>query len=120
MKTLLKLLILLLTLSSITITANASYKAYGYCACEKCCGKTDKITYSETIAREGRTIATDAKYLGKTALIYEDGVLIGIYECEDVGGDIKGNVIDVYHEKHSDALKFGVHECEVIFVDAKG
>lgn len=35
---------------------------------------------------------------------------IGTFVAEDCGGVIKGNKIDIYFERHEDALKFGVWE----------
>ena len=98
------------------------FTVYGYCACKKCCGKTDGITYTETKAIQDRTIAVDQNSipLGSTVLIYYENSLVGIYQAEDIGADIKGNKIDMYFDSHSDANDWGVRECEVIIVDAKG
>lgn len=95
------------------------FTVYGYCACVKCCGKSDKLTYTETTALQDRTIAVDPSVipLGSTVLIYYEDSLIGIYQAEDVGGDIKGNKIDLFFELHNDALKFGVKGCEIIVLE---
>lgn len=99
-----------------------SFTVYGYCSCKKCCGKTDRLTYTETTAMQDRTIAVDPDVisLGSTILIYYDDSLVGIYQAEDVGGDIKGNTIDMYFENHADALDWGKKKCKVVIVDAKG
>lgn len=98
------------------------FTVYGYCPCEECCGKTDGITFTETKAMQGRTIAVDKSVipLGSTVLIYYEDSLVGIYQAEDTGGDIKGNKIDMYFENHNDAHDWGIKDCEVVIVDAKG
>ena len=40
-----------------------TFKLTAYCACEKCCGKSDGITASGTKATEGRTIAVDTRII---------------------------------------------------------
>lgn len=98
------------------------FTVYGYCSCKKCCGKTDKLTYTETTAMQDRTIAVDPDVipLGSTVLIYYDNSLVGIYQAEDIGGDIKGNKIDMYFNSHNSALEWGKKKCKVVVVDAKG
>ena len=91
-----------------TVTATA------YCPGECCCGEwADGITATGTRAEEGRTVAVDPEVieLGSTVII--DGAQ---YIAEDIGGAIKGNRIDVFHEYHSDAVIFGVQEIEVIVI----
>lgn len=99
-----------------------SFTVYGYDACESCCGKTDGVTSTGTTALQGRTIAVDPEVipLGSTVLIYYDGELVGIYQAEDTGGDIKGKVIDLYHDTHEAAKEWGKKQCTVIVIDAKG
>lgn len=99
-----------------------TFIVYGYCSCNYCCGKEDKLTFTEVKALEGRTIAVDPSIIpiGSTVLIYYEDELVGIFQAEDIGGDIKGNVIDMYFENHLDALDWGKKNCEVIVVDAKG
>lgn len=101
---------------------NNEFTVYGYCPCDYCCGKHDKLTYTETTVMQDRTIAVDSDIipLGSTVLIYYEDSLVGIYQAEDVGGGIKGNVIDMYFENHSDALDWGKKDCEVVIVNAKG
>lgn len=57
-----------------------------YCGCEKCCGKTDRITATGTYAIEGVTIAVDPAVIPY------------------------GSEVDIYFERHEDALRFGVWE----------
>lgn len=79
-----------------------------YCDCEKCCGKNDRITATGTYAVEGVTIAVDPTVIPYSSLVDIEG--IGTFVAEDCGGAIKGNKIDIYFERHEDALKFGVWE----------
>lgn len=79
-----------------------------YCGCEKCCGKTDRITATGTYAVEGVTIAVDPAVIPYNSLVDIEG--IGTFIAEDCGGAIKGNKIDIYFKQHEDALKFGIWE----------
>ena len=76
-----------------------------YCGCEKCCGKTDKITKLGTTAMAGRTVGTDWNVIAPTTKIYIEGV--GERVVEDTGGGIQGNHIDVYVDSHEEALQLG-------------
>lgn len=75
-----------------------------YCSCAKCCGKSDGITATGTLAKQGRTIAVDPRYIPYGTEVIIDGVT---YIAEDCGGAIKGNRIDLFFDSHSEALKFG-------------
>ena len=39
-----------------------TYTIYAYCPCVKCCGKTNGITASGTVATEGRTVAANLPF----------------------------------------------------------
>jgi len=80
------------------------FECYAYDACVKCCGKTDGITKTGTKATANRTVAVDPDVipLGSTLLINGKE-----YIAEDIGGAIKGNEIDIFHNTHSEALEFG-------------
>lgn len=77
-----------------------------YCGCEKCCGKSDRITSTGVYAVEGVTIAVDPTVIPYGSLVDIEG--FGTYIAEDCGGAIKGNRIDIYFDSHEAALKFGV------------
>ena len=81
-----------------------------YCACEQCCGKTDGITATGTVATEGRTIAVDPSIIP-----YGTEVIINghTYIAEDCGGAIDGNRIDIFFDNHQEALNWGVQYLEV-------
>ena len=93
-----------------TIQSLGEFKFTAYCACEKCCGKSDGITKTGTKATEGRTIAVDPNVIPLGSEVIVDGHK---YIAEDVGGAIKGNRIDLYFESHQEALEFGVQHKEV-------
>lgn len=90
--------------------------ATAYCPCEKCCGKYGKnrpkdengdpivYTASGAVAEAGRTIAVDPSVIPYGTEVIINGVT---YVAEDCGGAIKGNRIDIYFDRHDDALQFG-------------
>lgn len=86
------------------------YKLTAYCPCEKCCGKSDGITATETTATAGRTIAVDPSIIpyGSTVIINGNE-----YIAEDCGGAIKENHIDIFFDTHDEALNFGVQYANV-------
>lgn len=79
-------------------------EATAYCPCEKCCGKTNGITATGTKATAGRTIAVDPKQIPYGTEVVIDG---HTYVAEDCGGAIKGDHIDIFFDRHEDALAFG-------------
>lgn len=86
------------------------FKLTAYCACSKCCGKSDGITASGTKAKQGRTIAVDPKQIPYGTKVVING---HTYVAEDCGGSIKQNRIDVFFNSHKDALNFGIQHAEV-------
>lgn len=86
-----------------------------YCACTQCCGKTDGITASGTLAQEGITAAADWTVIEPGTKVYIDGV--GYRTVEDKGGAIKGNKIDVFMSSHERALEAGVHGAQVFLIN---
>lgn len=97
------------------LTSIGLYTVTAYCPCELCCGKTDGITATGTVATEGRTIAVDPGVIPYGSVVYFEGVdgCIGGYIAEDCGGAIKGNRIDLFCAEHETALEWGVRELEV-------
>lgn len=89
------------------------YTITAYCACKKCCGKTDGITASGVKAVEGITVAADTKKLPFGTQVEIDG---HIYTVQDRGGAIKGNRIDIYFESHEKALQYGKQTKEIIIL----
>ena len=86
-----------------------------YCPCTICCGKSDGITATGTLATEGRTIAVDPRvipYGSSTTIYFADGTS-HTYTAEDCGGAIKENRIDVFFDDHQAAREFGVQTAYV-------
>ena len=86
------------------------FRLTAYCACKKCCGKSDGITASGAKVQQGITVAADTDILPfGTKVIINDHE----YTVQDCGGAIKGNRIDVYFDSHEEALEFGVQYANV-------
>lgn len=81
-------------------TVNAS----AYTAAADECGKSDGITASGLKVAEKRTLACPRELPFGTKLKIEG---LGEYRCEDRGGAIKGNKIDIYVETKREAFAFG-------------
>ena len=95
--------------SGVTTASSGRYKVTAYCACVKCCGKTNGITASGTKATANRTIAAPSSFAFGTQVVINGQT----YTVEDRGGAIQGNRIDVYMNSHSEALAWGVRYLNV-------
>ena len=95
------------------------FRLTAYCPCMKCCGKTDGITATGTLAEEGRTIAVDPRVIpyGSTVTLYFADGTVHTYTAEDCGGAIKENRIDVFFDSHEAARAFGVQSA-MVYVEA--
>jgi 3D (Asp-Asp-Asp) domain-containing protein len=81
-------------------TINAS----AYTAAADECGKSDGITASGLKVKENHTIACPPQFpLGTTMKIEGYGTFV----CEDRGGAIKGNHVDIYMQTKAQAFAFG-------------
>lgn len=78
--------------------------ASAYTAAADECGKSDGITASGLKVKENRTLACPKAYPFGTKINIEG---IGTLVCEDRGGAIKGNHVDVYVETKGKAFAFG-------------
>lgn len=88
------------------------FTATGYCACQKCCGKTNGITALGVKATAGVTVAMPSNYSfgTKIQLKNANGTLMNggnYYTVQDRGGAIKSNRIDIFFSSHQEALNFG-------------
>ena len=83
-----------------------TYKLTAYCACSKCCGKSDGITASGVKAQAGRTVAAKNLSFGTQLMINGE-----IYTVEDRG--VGSGVVDIFFDSHSEALDFGVKYAKV-------
>lgn len=83
-----------------------------YCDCP-ICAKSAKgsKTATGTKPKEGKTIACDGNTLKMGDIVYIE--TIGVRVCEDKGGAIKGNRIDVYMDDHDIANKIGIRKVNV-------
>ena len=90
--------------------ALGEYQLTAYCACSRCCGKSDGITATGTVATAGRTIAVDPRVIPYGSKVEING---NVYIAEDCGGAIKYNRIDIFFDSHSEALQFGVQRAQV-------
>lgn len=86
-----------------------TFKLTAYCACKKCCGKSNGITASGVKATAGRTVAVDSTIPFGTKLIIDGHE----YVAEDRGGAINENRIDIFMKSHTEAINFGVQYKEV-------
>ena len=91
------------------------FRITAYCPCSKCCGKwADGLTYTGTVATEGRTIAVDPDVIPLGSIVEINGVE---YVAEDIGGVIKGDRADIFFDSHQDALEWGVQYHDVYLVE---
>ena len=81
-------------------TINAS----AYTAAADECGKSDGITASGLKVAEKRTLACPPSFPFGTKISIEG---MGEFRCEDRGGAIKGNHVDIYMETKKEAFAFG-------------
>lgn len=78
--------------------------ASAYTAAADECGKSDGITASGLKVMEKRTLACPPQFPLGTKIKIDD---MGIYTCEDRGGAIKGNHVDIYMQTKKEAFAFG-------------
>ena len=88
--------------------------ASAYTAAADECGKSNGITSSGLLVEENRTLACPPSFPFGTK-IYIDG--IGERRCEDRGGAIKGNHVDIYMQTKSEAFAFGRRTLEAYVVE---
>lgn len=91
-------------------TINAS----AYTAAADECGKSDGITSSGLKVTEKRTLACPANFPFGAKMKIEG---MGEYRCEDRGGAIKGNHVDIYMETKEEAFAFGRQHLEAEIVN---
>lgn len=99
----------------LTYTKKLDCEATAY----SCDGKPG-YTYSGTPARVG-AIAVDPKFIPLGTRMYivtNDGDYIyGIATAEDIGGAIKGNIIDLYFDSFAECYQFGRRACTVYILE---
>jgi 3D (Asp-Asp-Asp) domain-containing protein len=87
--------------------------ASAYTAAADECGKSNGITASGVKVMENRTLACPPQFPFGTK-IQIDGM--GTFVCEDRGGAIKGNHVDIYMETKAQAFAFGRRNLEAEIV----
>lgn len=93
------------------MTYLGTYSLTAYCACVNCCGKTDAITASGTVATAGRTVACNSLPFGTVISINGNQ-----YVVEDRGG-MSDYVIDIFFDNHEEAINFGRQSADVYIVN---
>lgn len=83
--------------------------ASAYTAAADECGKSDGITASGLMVKENETIACPPQFPMGTKIKISG---MGTYICQDRGGAIKGNHIDIYMETKKEAFAFGRRNLE--------
>lgn len=98
-----------------------TFNTSAYCACMKCCGKTNAMTSSGVKASSWCTLAAGKSYpIGTIIYIpyFKDKPNGGWFIVQDRGGAISNSKLDVYMGTHSQALQFGRRnlECYVYYM----
>ena len=75
------------------------FKTTGYCPCRSCSEGYGRSTASGAVATEGITIAVDPKVIPYGTKVWING---HCYIAQDCGGAVKGKVIDIFVDNHSD------------------
>ena len=98
-------------------TVEWSHKIDGQATAYTTEGHKWKRTRSGTIARVG-AIAVDPKTipLGSTVYVEGAGWVYGLCSCEDTGGAIKGNIIDLFFNTTAECWQFGRRNCTIYVV----
>lgn len=74
----------------------------------------DGITAIGRPTRQWHTVATDWRVIPRGTLFWTDAFGSGvIFEAEDVGGAIKGNIIDIYHPSLQWCKNWGRRNIEI-------
>ena len=86
------------------------FKLTAYCGCWSCSEGYGNGTATGTIAQADYTIAVDPDVIPYGSVVYINGKM---YIAEDCGGAVNNNHIDVYHNTHDEAVKFGIQYADV-------
>lgn len=87
-----------------------TFNTSAYCACMKCCGKTNGITASGAKASAWYTVAAGKGYKMGTVIYIPalaDKPNGGWFVVQDRGGAISNSKLDVYMNSHYEALQYG-------------
>jgi len=92
---------------------------------------TGRLTATQTVPKEGRTIAGKREWFGKTLMVFEDkgyGIApenyLGTFICEDTskaGSPVAaGRVVDILIEDYERAVQFGSKKVIIYIIDSEG
>ena len=86
------------------------------------CGKTDGITYSGRLVKDGWTVAVDPKVIPLGSILYIEfpepfSYMNGYYRAQDIGGAIKGYKLDVFISDVKKMKEFGVVHVKATIIE---
>lgn len=119
-------LLMLLAFNPREVKANEVVTAIATAYCP-----TGNLTATQTVPREGRTIAGKREWFGKTLVVFEDkgnGLepqnYLGSFICEDTskaGSPVaSGRVVDILIEDYDRAVQFGAKKVIIYIIDSEG
>ena len=115
-----KPLLLSLLLSFCCLTAQAeTWKITAYCACKKCCGKSDGITASGKKAHYGMVAGNWLKFGTKIKIAGLGDFVVADRGAKSLFGSKNNHIkhLDVYMPDHKQARKFGVKWLDVKIIN---
>ena len=86
-------------------------------------GRSHKTNALGRVARVG-TIAVDPRVIPLKSMVYVESAngawVYGIAVCEDTGGVIKGNKIDLFFDTRAECFQFGVKKAKIYVLEPNG
>ncbi len=95
-------------------TLLGEFTVTGYCGCDTCSGGHN-LTYSGTVPKANHTLSADLTILPIGSKVWIDGI---IYTVEDMGGNVNGNIVDIFYDNHEDAISHGTTTSEVYLIES--
>jgi 3D (Asp-Asp-Asp) domain-containing protein len=104
-----------------SVFASETWKVTSYCACSKCCGKSDGITASGKKAQYGMVACNWLAFGTKVRISNLGTFTVADRGAKSLFGSKNNHIkhIDVYMSSHSQALKFGVKYLTVSILKEK-
>jgi 3D (Asp-Asp-Asp) domain-containing protein len=108
--------------SQVTGACSSLWKITAYCACEKCCGKSDGITASGKKAQYGYCACNWLPFGTKVNIKGLGTFVVMDRGAKSLFGSKTNHIqhLDVYLPTHKEALKFGVKWLEVKILTKEG
>jgi len=115
MKLFLSTLLAILYFYSVCQAAPELWRISHYCACEKCCGKSDGITASGKKVQECHTVACNWLAFGTKVKIGNKVYIVEDRGAKSIFGSKSNHkkAIDIYCSSHKEALQKGIYYAEV-------